>query len=119
MELELKDKVALVTEEAVVLVLKQLKCLQRGCKVVVGYNNGAIRAVNLVEALFGSGHNCVQISLEDQNFIQRAETFVKNTYGKLDYLINSAGYTEPIKHTDLVSKPRKFNKIINANAGEI
>ena len=117
--MELKGRVGLVTGGSSGIGAETVKALaKRGCKVVIGYNNGAKRAVNLLESLHGSGHNCLKINLGNQDLLQGAEKFVRNNYGKLDFLINSAGYTEPIKHSDLASlSPTKFNSIVNTNAG--
>ena len=117
--MELEGKIALVTGGSSGIGAETVKELaKRGCRVVIGYNNGANRAKKLAEALYGSGHTCVKISLEQYDTIKQAELLVKNIYGKLDFLINSAGYTEPIKHKDLESlTPAKFNNIVKTNAG--
>ena len=43
---------------------------------------------------------------------------IKNSYGKLDVLVNSAGLTQPIPHKDLETLDEKvFDKLLQLNAG--
>jgi 3-oxoacyl-[acyl-carrier protein] reductase len=73
----------------------------KGAQVVVGYHQGVERAKRLIEELPGSGHCAVKIALEDSQTIARAAEQVRGEYGKLDILVNSAGFTRVIPAADL------------------
>jgi 3-oxoacyl-[acyl-carrier protein] reductase len=72
-----------------------------GATVVVGYNKGEGRAKQLVSELRGAGHSILSLSLEDGRAISGIAAHVRETHGRADILINSAGYTQPIAHGDL------------------
>ena len=118
-EMNLEGKVALVTGGSSGIGAETVKLLAKnGCRVIVGYNKGTSRAKNLINTLPKSGHAMAKIELGNESSILEAELMVRQEYGKRDFLINSAGYTEPILHSDtsyLTSE--KFNLIINTNAG--
>lgn len=72
-----------------------------GATVVIGYNSGEERARDLAAELPGAGHSFHQINLADSKSIERLAQFTKNTYGRADILVNSGGFTSPVKHSDL------------------
>ncbi len=117
--MELKGKVALVTGGSSGIGAETVKALSKnGCRVIVGYNKGEKRAHTLIKKLSNLGHMAVKIDLSDKTTSEAAEQFIRKTFGKLDFLINSAGYTEPIKHSDTESlSTEKFNMIVTTNAG--
>ncbi len=93
----------------------------QGAQVVIGYNSGAQRAEEIRRTLPGSGHRCMQIPLVATDEGYPLDVLVKELgaqAGKVDILINSAGYTRRIPHRDLDSlDPSLFNEILLANAG--
>ena len=72
-----------------------------GATLVVGYNQGAERARQLIADLPGSAHSAVRIVLEDSSSIRQAAAEIEAKFGRLDILVNSAGYTQPVAHSDL------------------
>ncbi|MBV8120985.1 MAG: SDR family oxidoreductase [Alphaproteobacteria bacterium] len=72
-----------------------------GAKVVVGYNKGAGRAAALIAELPGDGHKAVYLPLEQTAQIRRVASEVRDTYGRADILVNSAGFTRMVAHHDL------------------
>lgn len=73
----------------------------KGARVVVGYHQGAGRAARLIEELPGDGHRAVQMSLEDSEVLRRAAQEVRDSYGRADILVNSAGFTRIVPAADL------------------
>jgi len=78
-----------------------LALAETGAIVVVGYNKGENRALELIRALPGKDHAAVQIVLEDSDTSRRAADIVRKNYGRADILVNSAGFTKPVAHADL------------------
>jgi 3-oxoacyl-[acyl-carrier protein] reductase len=74
---------------------------EAGAKVVVGYNKGADRAKAVVESLAGKGHMPMYLPLEDTAEIRNVAAAVRETYGRADVLVNSAGFTRMVAHHDL------------------
>ena len=74
---------------------------EAGAKVVVGYNKGADRADAVVASLSGSGHTAMRLPLEDTAQIKKVAAAVRETYGRADILVNSAGFTRMVAHHDL------------------
>jgi 3-oxoacyl-[acyl-carrier protein] reductase len=74
---------------------------EAGAKVVVGYNKGADRAKTVVESLAGAGHRAMYLPLEDTAEIRKVVAAVRETYGRADVLVNSAGFTRMVAHHDL------------------
>ena len=72
-----------------------------GAKVVVGHNKGAGRAAALIAELPGDGHKAVYLPLEQTAQIRRVASEVRDTYGRADILVNSAGFTRMVAHHDL------------------
>lgn len=72
-----------------------------GARVMIGYNKGEARAQELLASLPGAGHAIQQIELEDSASTSRAGEAARQAFGRLDILVNSAGFTKPIPHANL------------------
>ena len=72
-----------------------------GCRVVVGYNNRAEQAEKVVASLPGTGHRAARMPMEDTAALRDVAAMMQRQYGRCDVLVNSAGFTQMIAHTDL------------------
>jgi 3-oxoacyl-[acyl-carrier protein] reductase len=72
-----------------------------GALVVVGYNRGVERANEVVAGLAGSGHKAMHLPLEDTAQIRKVAAAVGEEFGRCDVLVNSAGFTRMVAHSDL------------------
>jgi 3-oxoacyl-[acyl-carrier protein] reductase len=72
-----------------------------GARVLIGYNSSEERARKLLAELPGSGHAILKIALEDSTSTAAAGKAARETFGRLDILVNSAGFTKPIPHANL------------------
>jgi len=115
----LKNQVALVSGGSSGIgaaCVKQLAA--QGAIVVVGYHHGLERAQALVSQLPGDGHVAMHIPLEDSAAHAVIAQAVLAQKGRLDILVNSAGYTQRISHSDVATlTPELFNQLLTANAG--
>ena len=90
----------------------------QGATVVVGYHSGTDRAEALCAALPGSGHFAVAIPLDDPEAHAELASRLGSATGRIDVLVNSAGFTQRIPHADVATlTPELFNRILLANAG--
>lgn len=115
----LKDQVVLVTggSSGIGAACVQ-QFAQQGARVVIGYNRGRERAEALMRDLPGSGHAVMEVPLEDSAAHATIAKGLEQTQGRLDILVNSAGYTQRIAHADLNTlTPELFNQLLTANAG--
>ena len=102
--MDLKDKVAVIVGGSGAIGSASAQRLaQAGVKIVVGYNSGSERADAVVRALPGSGHRAIRIPMLETAVIREAAAAVERDYGRCDVLVNSAGFTRMIPHTDLVA----------------
>lgn len=91
---------------------------QSGATVVIGYHSGLQRAEALQASLPGSSHRVLQLPLEDASAHTAAAQWLTTQVGKVDVLVNSAGFTRRIAHADLETlDSAMFNKILLANLG--
>ena len=74
---------------------------ENGANVVIGYNNGKQRAEQLLAGLASGDHCALHVKLEAAETIAAAKNAVTEKYGRADILVNSAGFTRPIRHVDL------------------
>ncbi|HWE77573.1 MAG TPA: SDR family oxidoreductase [Pseudolabrys sp.] len=74
---------------------------EAGARVVVGYNQGVERANDVVASLAGTGHKAMRLPLEDSAQIRRVAADVQREFGRCDILVNSAGFTRAVPHSDL------------------
>jgi 3-oxoacyl-[acyl-carrier protein] reductase len=72
-----------------------------GARVVVGYNKGADRAAALIAELPGGGHRGMYLPMEDSVQIRKVAEAVREGFGRADILVNSAGFTRMVAHSDL------------------
>jgi 3-oxoacyl-[acyl-carrier protein] reductase len=72
-----------------------------GARVVVGYNKGAERAAALIAELPGSGHQAMYLPMENSTQIREVAAAVGDGFGRVDILVNSAGFTRMVRHSDL------------------
>jgi 3-oxoacyl-[acyl-carrier protein] reductase len=72
-----------------------------GCRVVAGYNSRTEEAEKLVASLPGTGHRAARMPMEDTAALREVAAMVEREYGRCDVLVNSAGFTRMIAHTDL------------------
>lgn len=88
-----------------------------GARVIIGFHRGEDRAQALLAALEGEGHGVLQVSLEDPRSHEQLRSAIESRHGRLDVLVNSAGYTQRIPHGDLDAlTPEVFAGIVQANA---
>ena len=99
---EQAERVALVTGAAGEIgsaVCRRLAA--EGCRVVVTYRSSADEARTLLEALPGDGHRLGQTDVSDSASLARLAEEVGQTHGRLDLLVNNAGFTRYVAHDDL------------------
>jgi 3-oxoacyl-[acyl-carrier protein] reductase len=72
-----------------------------GATIVVCGQSDLQKAQNVVEALPGSGHLAKLVTITDSQSIAALADELKAAFGRVDILVNSAGFTKPIKHADL------------------
>ncbi len=95
---------------------------EEGASVVIGYNQGLDRALALCAELptseSGQSHSALQITLKSATSHAEIEKTLHEKFGKIDVLVNSAGYTRRVAHGDLETMDDQlFNDILLANAG--
>jgi 3-oxoacyl-[acyl-carrier protein] reductase len=117
--LALKGKVAVVTGGSSGIGAACVRALaDAGATVVIGYNEGAERARALGEELPGNGHSTLRIPLTDSAAHAAMADILHRSFGRVDVLVNSAGFTRRIAHGDLEAlAPALFDEILAANVG--
>ena len=98
----LAGKVAVVTGGSSGIGAASVRLLAAaGARVVVGYNKGTDRAAALIAELPGSGHRAMYLPMEDSLQIRKVAEAVREGFGRADILVNSAGFTRMVAHSDL------------------
>ena len=81
------------------------------------YNRGEARARALLAELPGSGHRLLPLELAEVASVRRMGDALREAYGRVDVLVNSAGMTRPIPHADLEALDEAFfDQVLIANA---
>lgn len=114
----LRGKIALVTGGSNGIGAATVRALAgAGATVVIGYHQSLERAQALCRELPGA-HHALRIGLEDQASHAAAAQWLGRTFGQVDLLVNSAGFTQRIAHADTDTlDPDLFNSILCANVG--
>ena len=98
----LKGKVAVVTGGSSGIGAEAVKLLAgEGARVLITYNKGEDRAAKLRDSLPGKGHAIARLVLHDPATARALADTVKSTFGRCDILVNSAGFTKPVAHSNL------------------
>ncbi len=72
-----------------------------GHRVIVGYHAAADRAEALVAELEGDGHRAARISVLEPESLSALVDDLRADTGRLEVLVNCAGVTRPVAHSDL------------------
>src|ERR1700733_1868602 len=114
---KLSGKVAVVTGASSGIGAASAKLFaQAGARVVVGYNRGIDRANAVVAGLEGSGHKAIHLPLEDTAEIRKVAALVREEFGRVDVLVNSAGFTRMVAHHDLEALDDELiDQVLTAN----
>lgn len=74
---------------------------EAGYQVVVAYRRSQEAADDLLRSLEGSGHSALRVEIDDSSSIERIAKAVNSHYGRLDVLVNNAGFSKFVAHDDL------------------
>jgi 3-oxoacyl-[acyl-carrier protein] reductase len=77
-----------------------------GANVVITYRAGsdkASAAQALLDTLAGQGHSAFVADVADTGTLTALRDAIAARYGRLDVLVNTAGFTKPVPHSDLVA----------------
>ncbi|MCC6777600.1 MAG: SDR family oxidoreductase [Hyphomicrobiales bacterium] len=98
----LKNKVAVVTGGSNGIGAATVRMLaDEGANVMICYKNGKERAEKLVASLPKANHRTQYLAVEDSAAVRQAAENVGRAYGRVDILVNSAGFTKPVPHANL------------------
>jgi 3-oxoacyl-[acyl-carrier protein] reductase len=84
---------------------------EAGAKVALTHRPGAeaaARAAPLLKGLPGGGHIAIPAEIAETATLLAARDAVERTFGRLDILVNSAGFTKPVPHGDLEALDDEF-----------
>lgn len=88
----------------------------QGARIVLGYHSGQARAQAVLEQLPGQGHRIAAIDLQNTDTHLALAKLLADEIGHVDLLVNSAGFTQRIAHTDTATlEPALFDQILSAN----
>jgi 3-oxoacyl-[acyl-carrier protein] reductase len=87
-----------------------------GARVMIAYHRRENAARELMGSLPGSGHEIVQLALEDVASVEAMAAQAAKSFKTIDILVNSAGFTKPIPHknVDALDIPL-FDSVLVAN----
>ncbi|MEZ9462635.1 SDR family NAD(P)-dependent oxidoreductase [Vibrio splendidus] len=92
------------------------KLAQSDYRVVFTYNSNESAAQTILDTLEGSGHAIYQLNVEDSSAIGALAAQVKESSTSLDLLVNCAGMTKFVAHSDLESlNDELIDKIFRVN----
>ena len=101
-DLPLKDKVAVIAGGTGGIGRATAKRLAAaGARVVILSRDGKQGAAELLAQLPGQGHGALTAVIEDSATLMQAAADVAAEWGRADILVNAAGFTKPIPHSDL------------------
>jgi 3-oxoacyl-[acyl-carrier protein] reductase len=87
-----------------------------GATLIIGYHSSAERAESLRKLLPTGSHRIARLALEEPSSFAALAKEIERDFGKLDILVNSAGFTRAIAHHDLDTLDDDlFEKILVAN----
>jgi 3-oxoacyl-[acyl-carrier protein] reductase len=72
-----------------------------GAMVVVCSQSDIQKAQRVAESLPGQGHTAKTVTITDGDSLAALVDEVRTQFGRTDILINTAGFTKPVKHGDL------------------
>jgi 3-oxoacyl-[acyl-carrier protein] reductase len=91
---------------------------EEGATLVIGYHQGMERAEALRASLPGRGHRISRIPLDDSATHAGLAQMLERDFGRVDVLVNSAGFTRRIAHQDVDTlDSASFNALLVANVG--
>lgn len=113
----LGGKVALVTGGSGGIGAASARALaQAGARVIVGYHHDEEKARAVAGELPGTGHDILAIDLAERDAIRGLADHVRQSHGRTDILVNSAGFTVPVAHAALDALTDEiFESVLIAN----
>ena len=93
------------------------KLAKSGYRIVFTFNSNQSAAEQVLDSLEGTGHAMYQLNVEDSAAISALAAQVQETSQSLDLLVNCAGMTKFVPHSDLNSlNDELIDKIFRVNA---
>jgi 3-oxoacyl-[acyl-carrier protein] reductase len=74
---------------------------QAGARVVVVGQRDLVKAQRIADDLPGEGHSAALASITESESLNALAGLVHDRYGRADILVNTAGFTQPVRHADL------------------
>ncbi|MEW6343380.1 MAG: SDR family oxidoreductase [Pseudomonadota bacterium] len=72
-----------------------------GATIVVCGQSDLQKAQHVVDSLPGHGHLAKLVTITDSHSLSTLANEIKAAFGRVDILVNTAGFTKPVKHADL------------------
>jgi 3-oxoacyl-[acyl-carrier protein] reductase len=87
-----------------------------GARVVLTHRDSAADAEEVRRSLSGSAHRVIQVSATDTPALEAAAASVEEVEGRLDVLVNNAGFTKVIPHADMDALDDElFDRVLATN----
>lgn len=85
-----------------------LRLAALGARVIITYSRSASGAQSVVAGLEGEGHAAFGLDVTDSAAIDALARQVEAEFGRLDILVNSAGFSKMVKHAELTALDDDF-----------
>lgn len=72
-----------------------------GATIVACGQSDIQKAQHVIESLPGKGHLAKLVTITDSHSLAALASEIKAAFGRVDILVNTAGFTKPVKHADL------------------